>query len=265
MVWQHRHMSVPDAAARGFGAVADAYQRCRPSYPAEAVAWLADGCAINAGSIVCDLGAGTGKLTRLLEPFAGTIVATEPLVPMLAVCRRDRPETPAVAAVAEAMPFGRATFDAVTVAQAFHWFDVDHAFGELYRVLRPHGRIGVLWNDWDTSVEWTAHLRDLVARCGPSEHWVRGHLHEHWLHDTLALDDRFGPVQRACFPHTHPASPEEVVERVATAAHIAAKPDSERAAILDEALRILDDHRGTHGRARLEFPYRTHAYWCARS
>ena len=258
-------MSVPDAAARGFGSVAEDYERCRPPYPAEAVAWLVNGCAIDASSLVCDLGAGTGKLTRLLSPLVATVVATEPLVAMLAVCGRDQPETPSVAAVAEAMPFGRAAFDAVTIAQAFHWFEMDEALDELRRVLRPHGRLGVLWNDWDTSVEWTARLRDLVARCGPSEHWRRGHLDEHWLHDTLASTTRFGPVQRGCFPHSHPATPEEVVERVATAAHIAAKPDTERAAILDEARRILDSHAATRGCARLEFPYRTHAYWCARS
>ena len=61
----------PDA--RSFDQVAALYERARPTYPDEAVDWLAERLRIGASSTVLDLGAGTGKLTRTLVPRAGSV------------------------------------------------------------------------------------------------------------------------------------------------------------------------------------------------
>src|SRR6266566_4740003 len=132
-------MAVHEVAEQGFGREAEEYERVRPSYPADAVAWLVDNLGLRLGRTVLDLAAGTGKLTRLLVPVDGMrrgFIAAVPGVPM-------------VAAVAEALPIAGESLDAVTVAQAFHWFDADRAFGELARVLRPCGRVGLIWNARD--------------------------------------------------------------------------------------------------------------------
>ena len=59
-------MPIDDVAARGFQAGAAAYELARPGYPDAAVALLARELAVGAGTRVCDLAAGTGKLTRRL-------------------------------------------------------------------------------------------------------------------------------------------------------------------------------------------------------
>src|SRR5262245_32953213 len=143
-VWQHRAMAVHDVAARGFGDRAEQYEQARPSYAADAVAWLVEQLGIGPGATVCDLAAGTGKLTRLLVPAGGLLLAVEPVEGMRTVLHRALPAVPAAAAVAEALPFADGALDAVTVAQAFHWFDPAASLTELHRALRAGGRLGLL-------------------------------------------------------------------------------------------------------------------------
>jgi len=116
-------LSVHDVAASGFGAEADAYERARPSYPPDAVAWIVDALRISTGRIVADVAAGTGKFTRLLEPTGAWVVAVEPVEGM----RARLPRMPVAAASAERLPFRGESLDAITVAQAFHWFDAPAA------------------------------------------------------------------------------------------------------------------------------------------
>src|SRR4051812_33168819 len=135
-------VSVHDVARAGFDDPTD-YEIARPSYPPDAVAWIAEHVRIGAGAQALDLAAGTGKLTRLLVPYGADLLAAEPVPGMRAGFPRLVPGVPIVAATAEALPFATASLDAVTVAQAFHWFDFDAATAELARVLRPRGRLAL--------------------------------------------------------------------------------------------------------------------------
>src|SRR5207244_7905772 len=83
-------------AAAGFARAADVYERARPEYPPEAVAWLADRLDLRPGRVVVDVAAGTGKLTRLLVPTGARVVAVEPLAEMRAVLMRAVPEAAAL-------------------------------------------------------------------------------------------------------------------------------------------------------------------------
>jgi len=146
-------MAVHDVAARGFGDAAEAYEQARPSYSADAVAWLVEQLGITPGATVCDLAAGTGKLTRVLVPAGAALLAVEPVEGMRTVLHRELPAVPVAAAVAEALPFADGALDAVTVAQAFHWFDRPRAYAELARVLRPGGGLSLVWNTRDRTAE----------------------------------------------------------------------------------------------------------------
>src|SRR6187399_1539553 len=108
-------------AASGFNNPGD-YEAARPSYPPEAVAFLVEQLHIVPGARVCDLAAGTGKLTRLLAPAGAQLFAAEPVEGMRATFHGLLPAVPLVAATAEALPFAPASLDAITVAQAWHWF-----------------------------------------------------------------------------------------------------------------------------------------------
>ncbi|HEY7106688.1 MAG TPA: methyltransferase domain-containing protein, partial [Acidimicrobiia bacterium] len=107
-------MSVHEVASSGFGAEADAYERARPSYPPDAVAWIVEALGITGGREVADVAAGTGKFTRLIEPTGAWIVAVEPVEGM----RVRLPRLPTAAATAERLPFRDESVDAITVAQA---------------------------------------------------------------------------------------------------------------------------------------------------
>ena len=168
---------VHEVARRGFGREAEAYERSRPTYPPDAVSWLVETLQLRPGVIVGDLGAGTGKLTRLLAPAGAAVVAIEPVHGMRDVLRRVAPGAAILAGTAEALPLREASLDAVAVAQAFHWFDAGAAFGELARVLRPGGRLGIVWNVRDRSVGWVDDVWSIMDRVEKAAPWRD---HDNW-------------------------------------------------------------------------------------
>ena len=151
---------VHQAAARGFQAAADAYERSRPDYPSQAIDRLVQELEIGRAATVLDLGAGTGKLTRMLIHTGARLVAVEPVDAMRHTFVEAVPGVPVVGGTAEAMPFADGVFDAVIIAQAFHWFHGVDALQEIHRVLRPSGRLGLIWNIRDDSAPWVARLTE---------------------------------------------------------------------------------------------------------
>src|SRR5262249_15575872 len=125
-----------------FADVAGAYERGRPGYPDEAVSWLVG----DGWSEVVDLGAGTGKLTRSLVVRGHGVTAVEPLDEMRAHLEDVLPNVRALNGRAEEIPLPDESADVVVSAQAFHWFDHDAALPEIARVLRPGGRLALVWN-----------------------------------------------------------------------------------------------------------------------
>src|SRR5258707_9775 len=112
----------PDAA-KGFQQGAAAYERSRPSYPPEAIDHVAAVGGLAPGARVLDPAAGRDKLPRLLVERGFDVIAVEPVVGMRAQLLDVSPGIDARAGTAEAIPLDDASVDAVTVAQAFHWFD----------------------------------------------------------------------------------------------------------------------------------------------
>jgi SAM-dependent methyltransferase len=257
-------MPVHDVAARGFGADALAYERTRPSYPPDVVAWITEQSGVGPGRTVCDLAAGTGKFTRLLVPTGARVIAVEPVAAMRTVLRKELPDTAVVAAIAEQLPFADASLDAISAAQAFHWFDTLVALAECFRTLRPGGHLAMVWNVWDDRQGWLRELRDVVADAGASPQWRRGHLSRAWLREALATQGGFTDPAHYESVNAQPMSPEAVMARVATTSHIAAKAPPERQVVLDALRQVIDTHPETRGRAVLEFRYLVDAYTCAR-
>ena len=85
------------------------------------------------------------------------MVAVDPSEEMLSVCRR-MPGVDTMVGAAESIPLAHASVDAVIVGQAFHWFEHARALPEIARVLRPHGVLGLLWNNYDTVVPWVRRI-----------------------------------------------------------------------------------------------------------
>jgi SAM-dependent methyltransferase len=134
-------VSGADPQGLAFDALAADYDRGRPGWPAGVVEGVR-------GDSVLDLGAGTGKLTKLLAAHYPEVTAVEPLAGMRAVLERNVPGVEVLPGDAERIPLDDASVDAIFVAEAFHWFDSRAAVLEVARVLREGGTLVVCFNHW---------------------------------------------------------------------------------------------------------------------
>ena len=143
------------ARALSFGAASDDYDRFRPGPPAAVLDWLLPAGATD----VVDLGAGTGALTRLLVHRVARVTAVEPDPGMRRVLVQRVPAATALEGTAEALPVADAGQDAVLGASMWHWVVLPpRATAEAARVLRPGGRLGVLWTHPDREIDWVDAL-----------------------------------------------------------------------------------------------------------
>jgi ubiquinone/menaquinone biosynthesis C-methylase UbiE len=229
---------------RSFGPVADAYDRARPSYPSEAVGWLT-----GAGtSVVLELGAGTGKLTRLLHDAGHEVLAVDPLPEMLARLA-ERTPVKHVVATAEQVPLRSRSVDLVVCGQSFHWFDHERALPEMARVLRPGGEVALVWNTYDVSIPWVRRLKALISP-------------DQGTQDEAALPlmetPYFGFVDKKQFRfwQTHTAA--SLADLARSVSHVATMSESERARTLAK----VDDLYAEYGRGHdgMQLPYVTRCY-----
>jgi SAM-dependent methyltransferase len=249
-------MTVDPRAASGFANAVDAYQRGRPSYPADAVATVAGELGLNAASTALDLAAGTGKLTRLLVPLAGRVIAVEPSHAMLTELRANLPTADARAGTAEAIPAEDASVDAVFVGEAFHWFRTADACREIARVLVPCGGLALLWNRarWtEKGLPWLPAFDALVkphrqaAGRFPAEA-------DQWR-PALEQTGLFTPLSHAEADHVHRIGADDFVALVASWSWIANLPDEQRDAVLTQVRALIGDE------PQLALRYRTEVYW----
>jgi SAM-dependent methyltransferase len=252
---------VHDVAAAGFNDPGD-YEAARPSYPPDAVAWFVEHLRLAPGRRVADVAAGTGKLTRLLLPTGAELLAVEPVSGMRATFHRLLPDVAVVAGTAEALPFAAASFDAITVAQAWHWFDHERASAEAARVLRSGGRLGLVWNARDRTEPWVDEVWSIMDRVEKRAPWRD---HENWRDSAgKAPMPGFGALHEAEFRHAQQITPEGVVQRVASVSHVAVLSEPEREAVLGEVRAVLATHPAVRGRETVEIPYRVDCFWAER-
>jgi SAM-dependent methyltransferase len=213
--------------ASPYEAVSTEYEHGRPAYAPDAIAHVVDELALDRESAVLDLGAGTGKLTSMLVARGLHVTAVEPSPAMLARLRASVPEAQALEGTAESIPLPGESVDAVTAAQAFHWFDADEALAEAHRVLRPGGGIALLWNRRDLADPVQALLEGLTDP--PERTTPRG-----WKLDVPALvasTRSFGPVSSSEFEHVQPTDENRLMSRLRSSSFVAGLPSDRREAL----------------------------------
>jgi SAM-dependent methyltransferase len=247
---------VETSARVGFQRAADRYERSRPEVPPAAIEALVRSLGISPKSVVLELGAGTGKLTRLLAPRTGLYIPLEPLAAMRGQFRHALPNGPLVAGIAEKLPIHDSRIDSIVAAQAFHWFDIPRAMEEMHRVLRPGGTVGLLWNARDESVDWVHRATEILDRYEDrTPRYRRGAWRQAW--------DRcpgFGPLEKLSFPFVQRLDRRTAIERFTSVSFIASLDDL-RFAEVETALKdLLDTHPQTAGRDEIELPHKCELY-----
>ena len=251
--------SLHAAAAQGFTAGADTYDKGRPDFPPAIAGWLRETLGLGAGKRAIDLGAGTGKFTPYLIATGAEVMAVEPVAAMRGHLSARLPGTKALDGTAEAIPLPDQSVDAVVCAQAFHWFANARALAEIRRVLRPGGALGLVWNVRDESIPWVSALTRIIQ---PYEGDAPRYASGAWRR--LFPADGLSPLEEAHFHYGHTGPAERViVDRTLSISFIAALPKAERDSVAAEIRALIAATPSLAGKSEVTYPYDTAAY-CSR-
>jgi len=244
------------AAADGYAISTNLYARGRPDYPEEIIGWLRDDLALRSGQIVIDLGAGSGKFIQYLLRTNASVVAVEPVPQMLEKLTETWPNVTRYLGTAEALPLVDESVDAVVCAQAFHWFANETALKEIHRVLKPGGRLALIWNVRDASSEWVQKLNAIFDRY---EGDTPRYANRTWAQ--VFPFSGFGPMRATQFRHGHTGAANDVIiNRVLSTSFIAELPVELKSKIVAEVRALIDTTPELTGHDIVTMPYVTIAY-----
>ncbi|MFJ4224536.1 class I SAM-dependent methyltransferase [Microbacterium sp. NPDC089695] len=239
-----------DGLSTSFGAEAHNYELGRPEYPFEAVAWMLEPLPADSHRIA-DVGAGTGKLTRVLAKAPDAeVVAIDPDAEMLATLRAAIPGVPTFVGTAESLPLPDLSLDAVVLGQAWHWVDPVRGSEEVGRVLRDGGVLGLIWNIRDDRVDWVRRLTEIM----------------HGSHAEVMLAGGgpvvappLGPLEEQTWEWTRPMTRDLLHRMASSRSYIITAPDEEKQRIRRD-MDALFDELGLADGATIDLPYVTRAY-----
>jgi SAM-dependent methyltransferase len=252
--------------AIAFDDAAQEYERGRPGYPHEAIDALMRDLHLDPRSVVVDLAAGTGKLTRDLTPRFDEVIAIEPLAAMREQLARAAPAARALEGTAERIPLDDSSADAIFVAQAFHWFDGRRALNEIARVLRPGGGLALLWNTtpWERREgAWFSRLDDLLEGSRADLSAMRRHRSGKWR-EAFDGERGFGPLRSATFDNPQRVSHDEFLANLASRSYVARLEPAGRRELLGEVSDLLRHPGAPIEAGSVMVPMQTDAYWTNR-
>ena len=213
------------ARRTSFGSTARDYDVVRPDWPGETVSWMLGAPDPGTSLTVVDLGCGTGKGSRVLATLGHEVDAVDPSDGMLVALEAARATLPPATAArlrshrggAEAIPLPDGMADAVTVFQAWHWFDAEVAVLECARVLRPGGWLSMAWHHRDDRSGWGAELSAIVR-----------HAENIPEREDPPRATSFDAVESAEFGYLMRQSVDDLVRHAATWSFVAIHPERER-------------------------------------
>jgi SAM-dependent methyltransferase len=234
------------------------YARCRPDYPEAAVDFIMERVGLGRGSVLVDVGCGTGISTRLFVWRGLRVIGIEPNAEMRSQAEAEPTPEGALAPEyragrGEATGLPDAVADAVLAAQAFHWFEPGAALQEFHRILKPWGWVALVWNKPDKHYAFTAAYAAAV-HSSPGAAAVenpRARAGKPLLQSPL-----FKRCERVTFGHGQKLDEEGILGRAFSASYAPREPEAagHLAAALRQAFR-------THQRdGRVVLHYRTSVY-----
>lgn len=243
----HEDRSTHHAQANSFGQAAQIYEESRPSYPREVVEWLVPASAQR----VLDIGAGTGKFTRLLRREDREVIAVDPSREMLEVLAAQASGIETLVGTAERIPLPDESVDAVTFAQSWHWVDPEHGVPEVARVLKPGGILGLIWNSRDDRVDW---VRELGLTMGTKDAYSPASLEDY------PIGAPFDVAETMELEWAQQLDRAGILTLVRSRSYFLVKTPEEQAATLRDVEALLDRHPEIERDGVIELPYVTQAF-----
>jgi SAM-dependent methyltransferase len=194
---------------------ASEYRRYRPSYPPGAIDAVLAGLGEGSRLTAADVGAGTGISAGLLAARGVTVIAVEPNAAMRAAAEPD-PRIRWVDAKAEATGLASRSVDVVVCAQAFHWFDPEAALAEFHRILRPGGRLALIWNDRDEGDAMTHGYGELVRLASDRDPAMEDHTRPGALYGSALFKEARGQE----FPNEQALDVDGLLGRALSASYV---------------------------------------------
>lgn len=232
------------------------YEKARPSYPAETIDFLFETFDL-ASKEILEVGAGTGKFSRLLAERGANLTALEPVAAMRSEFKKILPDVANLEGTSESIPLPSESFGVVIAAQAFHWFDGPAALREFARVLRPEGAVILIWNQRDESEEWSQHLTAIVR---PYEQGSPTYRNGAWK-KAFETGSAFTALEHRSFRNQQTGGAGMLIERAKSVSFIAALPAEKQRLVEDQIRELVSTHPQLKGKAEIAWHYRTDVYW----
>ncbi len=153
-----------------FNGMADNYSKYRPNYAKESINYLINEVQLSKNSVIADIGSGTGKFSKLLLDKGFKVFGVEPNNDMRQKAERElhnRKNFISILGTSENTTLLNNSIDLITVAQAFHWFDMEQFLIECNRILKANGYVAILYNNGDYSTKIINEISELSQRYCP--------------------------------------------------------------------------------------------------
>lgn len=242
-----------------FTGMAEGYAKYRPQYSGEFIDYLVEACSLGRGSVIADIGSGTGMLSRQLLDKGLAVLAVEPNRDMREAAEKLLHAYPAFTSVkgaAEVTTLADCSVDLVTVAQAFHWFDREKFKAECQRILKSGAKAALVWNSRVEGSGLARENEEICRRLCPN--FVG---HSGGIETTPGVFEQFfrdGLYEYRTFQNDeHYSNPEAFIGRGLSASYAPKENDGNYDAYVGELARLYDRHcvNGV-----LTLPAETHSY-----
>jgi len=137
------------------------YAKYRPTYPPNVIDTILKELGEPSRLTAADIGAGTGTASRLLAERGICVWAIEPNTSMRNAAQYH-PLVRFYDATAEQTHLPSASVDLITSFQAFHWFNPQPTLLEFHRILKPSGRLAIVWNQRAVNDEFSVEFDRIV-------------------------------------------------------------------------------------------------------
>lgn len=238
------------------------YDQVRPSFIPEAVDRLTSALDLHEGSKVMELASGTGKFTKAIADKGYDLTAVEPSIGMIESFKKNFPDIPCVQGDSYNVPFENDTFDGIIIAQAFHWFADDSSLKELARVLKPGGKLGLIWNHEDLSDlsedNWQVQVSNYIWQYDVN---VPQYRHMKWPGAIKSQSYLNPEYKEADFKWEKPNNIDEIWPYWESRSYITALPDDEKARVKAKVEDLLNQYATVNDDGKIISRRHTHVVW----